>query len=131
MRLLDPPIDTTRTHVQREEEGRRSWAATLLVEITNMRRVYAATVFLRNIFLCQPLWHAFWEGPKPPLSGRSFGWSILLYGLGQNSVAGKMLTLLDFGTFLKIPRIVGKSSAHPIGVSSMPPTLPKCHIRQQ
>ena len=40
----------------------------------------------------------------------------LLYGLGQNPVAGRMLTLLDFGLFLKIPRIVGKSSAHPVGV---------------
>ena len=43
----------------------------------------------------------------------------LLYSLGQNPVAGKMLTLLDFGSFLKTPRIVGKSSTHTVGVFSV------------
>ena len=42
-----------------------------------------------------------------------------------------MLTLLDFGSFLKIPKIVGKSSACPVGVFSMLPNPPKCHIRQK
>ena len=42
-----------------------------------------------------------------------------------------MLTLLDFGSCLKNTRFVGKSSACPIGVFSMQPNPPKCHIRQQ
>jgi hypothetical protein len=32
---------------------------------------------------------------------------------------------------LKIPRIIAKSSAHPVGVFSMRPNPPRCHIRQQ
>ena len=35
------------------------------------------------------------------LGGALAGKTNLLYGLGQNSIAGKMLTLLDFGTYKK------------------------------
>ena len=54
-----------------------------------------------------------------------------IYCLGQNPVAGKILTLLDLGSFLKILRIVRKSSAHTVGVFSMLPNPPECHIRQK
>ena len=43
----------------------------------------------------------------------------------------KLSTLLDFGSFLKVPKIEGKSSAHPVGVFCMQPNPPKCHIRQK
>ena len=43
----------------------------------------------------------------------------------------RMLTLLDFGSFLKVPKSVGKSSACPVGVFSMLPNPPKCHIRHK
>ena len=43
----------------------------------------------------------------------------------------KMLTLLDLGSFLKNPKIVGKSSACPMGVFSMPPNPLKCHMQQK
>ena len=49
---------------------------------------------------------------------------------GKNPAAEKMLTLLALGIFLKTPKIVGKSSADPVGVFSMRPNPPKCHIRQ-
>ena len=51
--------------------------------------------------------------------------------MGQNAAAEKMLTLLDFGSCLQNPKIVGKSSACPVGVLSMLPNPPKCHIRQK
>jgi hypothetical protein len=41
-----------------------------------------------------------------------------------------MFTLFDFGSFLKVPRIVRKSLPHPVGVLSMLPNPAKCHIRQ-
>ena len=42
-----------------------------------------------------------------------------------------MLTLLDDGSCLQIPRIVGKSLPHPVGTSSMLPNPPQCNIRQK
>ena len=42
-----------------------------------------------------------------------------------------MLTLLDFGSFLKISKIVDKSSAHTVEVFSMQPNPHKCHMRQK
>jgi hypothetical protein len=41
----------------------------------------------------------------------------------------KLFTLLDFLSFFKTLRIVGKSLPHPIGVFSMLPNPSKCHIR--
>ena len=52
---------------------------------------------------------------------------ILYTVLGKIQSLKKMLTLLDCGLFLKISKIVGKSSACPVGVFSMRPNPPKCH----
>ena len=41
-----------------------------------------------------------------------------------------MLTILDFGSFLKITKIEDKSSAHTVGMFSMRPNPPKRHIQQ-
>ena len=63
-------------------------------------------------------------------------WELWLVNIFCYTVWGKiwplerLLTLLDFGSFLKIPRIVGKSSAHTVGVFSMLSNPPKCHMRQ-
>ena len=43
----------------------------------------------------------------------------------------RMLTLLDFESFLNFPQIVNKSSACPVGVFSMRPNFPKCYVRQK
>ena len=48
----------------------------------------------------------------------------------KSSCWRKLFTLLDVGSFLKIPRVVGKSSAPPVGLFSMLPNPPKCHMRQ-
>ena len=42
-----------------------------------------------------------------------------------------MFTLLDVGSFLKIPRIEGKSSANPVGVFFMLFNPPKCLKHQK
>jgi hypothetical protein len=42
----------------------------------------------------------------------------------------KLFTLLDFGSFLKNSGIVIRSLSHPVGVFSMLPKRPKCHMRQ-
>jgi hypothetical protein len=40
----------------------------------------------------------------------------------------ELFTLLDFESFLKVLRIVGKSLPHPVGVFCMLQNPPKCHI---
>jgi hypothetical protein len=66
------------------------------------------------------------------LGGALAGEQNLLYCLGQIPASGKKcLHFSNFESFLKIPRIVGKSSAHPVAVFSMLPNPPKCHIRQK
>ena len=42
-----------------------------------------------------------------------------------------MFTLLDFGSFLKINRIVSKSLAQTVEVFSMQPNRPTCHYAQK
>ena len=68
---------------------------------------------------------------KPSLGGALAGKYEFLYCLGKIQPLKRMLTLLDVGSFLKMPRIVGKSSAHPVGVFSMRPNPPKCNIRHK
>ena len=52
-------------------------------------------------------------------------------GLGPNPAAGQMFTLLDFGSFLKVARSVGKSLPHSVDVFSMLPNPSKCLIQQK
>ena len=40
-------------------------------------------------------------------------------------------TLLDLAYLLQVFRIVGQSSAHPVGVLSMLPKFSKCHVRHK
>ena len=71
--------------------------------------------------------------PKPLLINWAELWQAnqVFYTVwGKIQLLKQMLTLLDFGTFQKISKIVGKSSAHPVGVFSMRPNPPKCHIWQ-
>ena len=65
------------------------------------------------------------------LGGALAGKQIFYTVWSKNQLPRRMLTLLDFGSFLKFPKIVGKSSACPVGVFSMQPNPPKCHIRQK
>ena len=67
------------------------------------------------------------------IAGRSFVWQITFFYTvwGKIQPLERMLTLLDVGYFLKIPKIVSKSSACPVGTFSMRPNPPKCHIRQK
>ena len=66
------------------------------------------------------------------LGGASAGRQNLLYGLGQNPVAGQNADTSRFWMiFLKIIIIVGKSLAHTVGKKNMHPNPPKCNIRQK
>ena len=56
--------------------------------------------------------------------------SVILFG-SQSSRWRKVLTLLEFGSFLKLLRVLDKSLPHPVGVFSMRPNHPKCKIRQK
>ena len=60
------------------------------------------------------------------LGGALAGIIFFLYGLAPNPVAGE--NCLHFRSFLKIPRIVGKSLPHRVGVFSMLPNPSKCQL---
>ena len=54
-----------------------------------------------------------------------------IYGLGQNSVAGKKVDTSRFWSIFENSQNCSKSSACPVGVFSMLQDPPKCNIRQQ
>ena len=65
-------------------------------------------------------------------TGRSFGWQIKSFILfGAKSSRWKKCYASRFGVSFENSQIVGKSSACPVGVFSMRPNPPKCHILQK